>query len=170
MTIDLHYTILSAPCRSVMLTAKAAGIELNLIECNLFKGEHMKPEFQKMNPQHCVPTLNDNGFCLGESRAICTYLLDQYAKDDSLYPKDPKKRALVDQKLYFDATNIYQRFIDYYCAIMWWGKEPEPAKYERFQEAVQILDKFLEGNKWVTGDNLTVADIDLVTTVTSAEV
>ncbi|KAJ9592352.1 hypothetical protein L9F63_001121 [Diploptera punctata] len=99
MTIDLYYVILSAPCRSVMLTAKALGVELNLKEINFFTNEQNKLDMIKINPQHCVPTLNDNGFVLSESRAICCYLVEQYGKDDSLYPKEPKKRALVNQKL-----------------------------------------------------------------------
>jgi glutathione S-transferase len=44
-------------------------------------------------------------------------LVDKYGKDDSLYPKDPKKRALVDQRLYFDLGTLYQRFGDYYVSI-----------------------------------------------------
>jgi glutathione S-transferase len=51
------------------------------------------------------------------SRAILSYLADKYGKDDSLYPKDPKKRALVDQRLYFDIGTLYQRFGDYYVSI-----------------------------------------------------
>lgn len=30
-----------------------------------------------------------------------TYLVSKYGKDDSLYPKDLKKRAIVDQRLHF---------------------------------------------------------------------
>jgi len=30
------------------------------------------------------------------------YLVDKYAKDDSLYPKDLKRRALVNERLFFD--------------------------------------------------------------------
>lgn len=70
----------------------------------------------QINPQHTIPTISDNGFNLWESRAIITYLVNAYGKDDSLYPKDPKKRALVDQRLYFDIGTLYARFADYYVS------------------------------------------------------
>jgi len=50
------------------------------------------------------------------SRAILGYLVEQYAKDDSLFPKNPKKRAVVNQMLYFDATTLHQRISDYYVS------------------------------------------------------
>lgn len=72
----------------------------------------------QLNPQHTIPTIDDNGFSLWESRAIMTYFVNQYGKDDTLYPKDPKKRALVDQRLYFDIGTLYARFGDLYvCAL-----------------------------------------------------
>lgn len=48
------------------------------------------------------------------SRVILTYLTSAYAKDDTLYPKDIKIRALVDQRLQFDLSTLYQRMVDYY--------------------------------------------------------
>ena len=47
------------------------------------------------------------------SRAICAYLVNQHGKDDSLYPKDPAKRAVVDRMLYFDMGNLYNEFGKY---------------------------------------------------------
>jgi glutathione S-transferase len=66
--------------------------------------------FFQINPQHTIPTLDDNGFALWESRAILSYLVEKYGKDDSLYPKDVKARAVVNQRLYFDLGTLYQRF------------------------------------------------------------
>jgi len=45
------------------------------------------------------------------------YLVSKYAKNDSLYPKDPKERAVVDQMMYFDAGTLYFNLIKCYVRI-----------------------------------------------------
>lgn len=90
VNMDFYYSPLSPPCRSVQLVAKALGLELNLKLVNMLEKEHLKPEFVKINPQHTIPTLVDNDFVIWESRAILVYLIEKYAKNDALYPKDPQ--------------------------------------------------------------------------------
>lgn len=48
MTIDFYYLPGSAPCRSVALTAKALGLELNFKLTDLMAGENLTPEFIKV--------------------------------------------------------------------------------------------------------------------------
>lgn len=67
----------------------------------------------QINPQHTIPTIDDHGLILWESRVILTYLCSSFAKDDSLYPKDVRARALVDQRLQFDLGTLYRRMMDY---------------------------------------------------------
>lgn len=55
-----------------------------------------------------------NIFC---SRAIMGYLVNAYAKDDSLYPSGAKERAAIDQVLYFDMGTLYQRYGE--CYVSW---------------------------------------------------
>ncbi|XP_018299697.1 glutathione S-transferase 1 [Mycetomoellerius zeteki] len=167
MPIDLYLVVGSAPCRAVRLAAAAIGVDLNLKNVDLKAGEHLKPEFIKMNPQHTVPTLDDNGLHIWESRAIMTYLANQYDKNDSLYPKDPKKRALVDQRLYFDLGTLYQSFINYYYPLVVTGVTPEQAKYDKMNDALSFLNKFLEGENYVAGKTLTLADLALVVTISN---
>uniref|UniRef100_A0A1L8E4W2 glutathione transferase n=1 Tax=Nyssomyia neivai TaxID=330878 RepID=A0A1L8E4W2_9DIPT len=169
MTIDFYYSEISAPCRSILLLGKALGIEFNLKLLDLMAGEHLKPEFVKINYQHCIPTLVDNGFALWESRAILVYLVDKYAKNDALYPKDPQKRARVNQKLYFDMGSLYQRFAEYYYPPVFAKAPFNPAAFTKMEEAVDFLNTGLEGQKYAAGDSLTIADLALVATVATMD-
>lgn len=77
---------------------------------DLSKKEQFKPDFLKLNPAHCVPTLIDeDGTVMWESRAVAAYLIDSKSPGNSLYPKDARKRLAVDQSLYFSATYLNPR-------------------------------------------------------------
>jgi len=170
MSIDLYHMDASAPCRSVRLTAKMLGVELNLKVLNLMAGEQMAPYFIKINPQHNIPTMVDDGFAMNESRAICGYLVQKYGKDDSLYPKDPKARAVVDQRLYFDMGVFYQSFGKVYYPVMFGGATSmDEAAKKDFANAVGFLELFLSQNKYAAGDQLTIADICLMASAVTFE-
>ncbi|XP_017773786.1 PREDICTED: glutathione S-transferase 1-like [Nicrophorus vespilloides] len=170
MTIDFYYIPGSAPCRAVMLTAIALGVELNYKLTDVMEGKQFEPEFLKINPQHTIPTINDNGFSLWESRAIMGYLVNKYGKDDSLYPKDPVKRAVVDQRMFFDLGTLYQRLADYYYPVYFAGAAFDPEKKTKIMDALQFLDTFLSKSTYAAGEQLTIADLTLVATVTTLEV
>ena len=121
----------------------------------------------QLNPQHCIPTLDDNGVVLWESRAILSYLANKYGRTDSLYPQDPVKRAKVDQRLFFDMGTLYQRFSDHYYGQVFYNKPANPENYKKFEEAMGYLDGFLEGSKYVAGENLTIADLALIASVST---
>ncbi|CAH0723657.1 unnamed protein product, partial [Brenthis ino] len=167
--IKLYYLPPSPPCRSVMMTAKVLGLELDLVLTNILKGEHKTPEFLKMNPQHTIPTMDDNGFILWESRAILTYLVNAYGRDDSLYPRNPRQRALVDQRLNFDLGTLYKRYLDLYVPILFGGGEYNEEAAAKLNEALDWLNTMLEGRAFVAGENLTVADISMVVVLSNLE-
>ncbi|RWS06584.1 glutathione-S-transferase-like protein [Dinothrombium tinctorium] len=66
MAIKSYYTIISASCRAVILTARYSNISLELIEVDLLRREQMREEFLAINPRHCVTTIDDDGFILCE--------------------------------------------------------------------------------------------------------
>ncbi|KAH8414257.1 hypothetical protein KR215_001519 [Drosophila sulfurigaster] len=167
--MDFYYAPPSGPCRAVLMAAKTLGIELNKKQLNLLEGEQLKPEFVKINPQHTVPTIVDNGFTLWESRAILVYLAQKYGKDDSLYPKDLQKQAVVNQRLYFDSGVLMKSFADYYYPQLRLKQPADPEKYKKVEEAFAFLNTFLEGQLYVAGDKLTIADISLLASVSTFE-
>lgn len=135
MAPKLYTTDLSPPARSVLLTGAALGIHFEEIHVDLFKKEHRNPDFVKvrymyhylstfllfnlqLNPQHCLPTLvEDDGFVIWDSHAINGYLVNKYGKDDSLYPKNCKIRAIVDQRLHFDNGVLFTRLSNLVVSI-----------------------------------------------------
>jgi len=42
--------------------------------------------------------------------------MNAYGKDNSLYPTDPRDRALVDQRLFFNVSVLYKAFSDAYVS------------------------------------------------------
>ncbi|XP_055546159.1 glutathione S-transferase 1-1-like [Wyeomyia smithii] len=168
--MDLYYMPDSAPCQSVRLLAKAMNLPLNLIHLDLFKGEHLKPEFLKINPQHVIPTITDNDFVLWESRAILIYLCDKYGKGDAWYPRDPKKRAIINQRLYFDMGTLYQRFSQRFYPVIFEEKPLLEETLAPMEEAFGFLETFLTGSTYVAGDRITIADLCVATTITCMKV
>ncbi|KAH8247717.1 hypothetical protein KR038_008914, partial [Drosophila bunnanda] len=168
--MDFYYHPCSAPCRSVMMTAKALGVDLNLKLLKVMDGEQLKPEFVKLNPQHTIPTLVDNGFSIWESRAILVYLVEKYGQDDSLYPKDPEKQAVVNQRLYFDMGTLFHSFVQAIYPQIRSNAPADPEAMKKVDSAFDHLNTFLEGQDYVAGDCLTVADIALLASVSTFEV
>ncbi|KAJ3663890.1 hypothetical protein Zmor_008110 [Zophobas morio] len=173
MAPTLYMVHPSPPVRAVLITAKSIGLELDLKEINLNDGEHLKPEFLKLNPQHTVPTLvEDDGAVLWDSHAIITYLVSKYGQHkESLYPKELLKRAVVDQRLHFESSIANPRLLQIAGPIIRKGKtkiEPEDVKLA--EEVYAFLDKFLDGRKWMAGGHVTVADYSLISTISTLEV
>lgn len=44
----LYFHLVGPPCRSVLLTAAALGVDLELREIDLIKSEHLDPDFLKV--------------------------------------------------------------------------------------------------------------------------
>ncbi|KAK4885104.1 hypothetical protein RN001_001375 [Aquatica leii] len=168
MGLTLYHFPPSAPSRGALLAAHAVGVSVDIQKVNLFAKAQLKNEFIQINPQHTVPTLVDGDFVVWESRAIAAYLVNKYAKDDSLYPKDPQKKAVVDQRLQFDCGTFYPRVRAICFPIIY---QDEVEIYDEHKapvdEALGFLDVFLEGNDFVCGDKLTIADCSLAASVST---
>ncbi|KAJ3635664.1 hypothetical protein MTP99_008555 [Tenebrio molitor] len=172
MAPTLYLFAVSPAVRAVQITAQAIGLELKLKEVDFSKGEHLQPGYLKLNPQHTVPTLvDDDGFTLSDSHAIMIYLLSKYAKNDNLYPKDLKKRALVDQRLHFDSGVAYATALSINGAIVRAGKTRlNDSDKESLSEVYSFSETFLEGKQYMVGDCVTIADYSLFAIITTLNV
>ena len=63
------------------------------------------PAFLALNPFGLVPVIDDGGFVLSESHAICRYLASTHSRED-LLPADPKQRATVESWMEWQGTEV----------------------------------------------------------------
>eukprot|EP00092_Neocalanus_flemingeri_P006627 GFUD01007150.1.p1 GENE.GFUD01007150.1~~GFUD01007150.1.p1 ORF type:complete len:270 (+),score=71.93 GFUD01007150.1:56-865(+) len=102
MPLKLYKFRLSPPARLAHLVAELCEANVEYIEVDLSKAEQFSPEFLAVNPKHQVPTLDDNGVNIAQSRDICKHLCTTYInkpEDSHWYPADLAKREEVDHWL-----------------------------------------------------------------------
>lgn len=158
----------SPPCRGTWLCLKNLGVDVDFRILKLAENEQYRPEFLAINPMHCVPTLDDNGFVLWESRAISTYFAN--AKETLLYPSDRTKRGLIDARLYFDATVMHLRLRAITRPILYEGVTTiTEEKWTAITEAYVYLENFLIKSDFVAGNDVSLADLHLLSTVAVAK-
>lgn len=162
--IDFYYMAESPPCRVVEMVANMIGVKLEKHSINLFTKEHMNEDYIKLNPMHRVPFIVDGGLKINESRAIICYLVNKYKpENNSLYPRDPVKRARIDELLYYDIGTFYQSGSNLLRPLLFGkSKELDPEAEKTFREVLKFLDSKLEkGSKFLLGDEITIADVSI---------
>lgn len=168
MVLTLYTLDASPPVRSVYMVIEALNIsDVEYVPVNILEGAHLSEEYLKMNPQHTVPTLMDDDFAIWDSHAISIYLISKFGKDDSLYPSDIKKRAIINQRLHFDSGILFPAARGTLAPVLFSGESSfRPENLAKINEAYEFTEKFLT-SQWLAGDDFTLADICCVTSISS---
>lgn len=120
-----------------------------------------------MNPQGTIPCLDDNGTIIIDSHVICAYLAEKFCDSDRLYPKDLVQRALVDSRMYFDAGHVFCRLRSLADFVFMGASGMDESKIEYMKRSWDQLNRFVENSAYVCGDEMTIADLTLIATVSS---
>jgi len=166
--MQLYVNLISPNVRRVRLTAAVLGLDLEEKNIDLAKGEQKAPQFLALNPNGAVPTLVDGDFVLTESRVIMQYLASK-KPESGLLPREERARADVTRWQFWDAAHFspqlgtlaFQKIIKPRMRL----GEPDAPKVEEalanFRRFAAVLDKRLDGARYVVGDALTLADLTL---------
>lgn len=113
----LYHSPVSPHSRGALWVIRCLGLDVDVRHIDLATREQLSPAFRAINPQHCLPTLVDGDFVLWEARAIGAYLVNSRQPGSALYPADARRRAVVDQRLYFDVATLYKRARDAFVSV-----------------------------------------------------
>ncbi|XP_023938764.1 glutathione S-transferase 1 [Bicyclus anynana] len=170
MPITLYKIDGSPPARAVMMVANILGVQYEPYDINPLMREQDTPEMTKKNPMRTVPYMEEDGFCLADSHAIMLYLFDKYAtaENASLYPTDKRKRATINQRLFFDCGILFQSLRSV-MAPTYTGRLAELSKSMKrnIDDAYRMMEAYLSDSIYLADDVLTLADISAITTISS---
>ena len=151
---------MSTCTRKVLMTLAETNTPYDFVVVDFEKNEHKAAPHLAHQPFGQVPALDDDGFQLYESRAMCRYL-NEKAKG-SLVPTDLRTRALMEQWISVETSNFtphVMKFIYHHifnraqdAAVL----ETATASLER---ALVIVETQLTRTPFLAGDQMTLADI-----------
>ncbi len=152
-------------CRKVLAGLKFLNVDYTLTHVDYFTGKQKEPDFVAVNPNAALPAIRDGDLTLWESNAILQYAANKTG-NASAYPTEPKARADVDRWLLWEASTWFPSCYVYLvenCVKPVLGAEPDQsildAQAETHAKLAGILDARLADNKWLCGDQPTIADI-----------
>ncbi|TFK27946.1 glutathione S-transferase [Coprinopsis marcescibilis] len=167
MILKLYGIALSPNVQRAAMVLREKKVPFEFHSVDLSKGEHKSPEYKEKNPFGSVPYLDDNGFVIFESRAIARYVEDKFSgQGRDLIPKDPKKRALFEQAAAYEHSRFDRHATPFIHEKFWkpfigQTTDEHLAKYnlERLEQTADVYEVILSKQKYLAGDEITLADL-----------
>lgn len=154
---------LSTCTRKVLTTLLENGTSYEFVLVDLMKGEHKQPAHLARQPFGQVPAVDDSGFMLFESRAICRYLNE--TAGGKLVPADARGRAIMEQWISVEVSNFTPHAMKFvYHHVFQRAQEPAvlQAAEAKLTEALGIMDAQLAKQPAFAGADFSLADISFM--------
>jgi len=166
----LYWNVVSGPSRAIKFFLVTNNIEHEEQLVDILKGEHLKPPFSALSPNHTLPVIDDDGFLISEGSAIFRFISGKFSNklDDKWYPMDYKKRALVNEYLDWHHANLRKSSLA--CTTLAitnrvqktdteLNKEAFEAEHKQFEIHLKHIEQKLERQNWLAGEEISFADL-----------
>lgn len=159
--------------RRVRIFAAEKGIELELINCDMSKGEHKTPEFLEKNPSGKIPVLEtDDGRFIPESVAICRYL-EAIEPEPNLFGRDAFELGHIEARNRMIELELWTQIGTSWVNGPIVGRmgrftqipEAKEASDRNVSRYYERLDREFADSEYVAGERFSVADISLLTAI-----
>ena len=169
MAVALYGPTYSTYARAARLALEEKGVDYELREVDLLKGEGRQPEHMRRHPYGKAPVLEHDGFSLYETVAINRYI-DEAFPGPGLQPEDVRERARMMQLVAVLDHYVYDALV---MKLLWqtmftplMGGTPDRQAVEEALPATERCLDVVEGlcgpGDFLVGDALSLADCHLV--------
>lgn len=159
--IRLHSTLQSINGYKVRLLLALLGRPYELVELDMYAGEHKREPFLSLNPFGQMPALTDGGFTIADSHACLVYLARKYDDTGSWLPGEAEGAAKVAEWLSKSANEVHQGP---------WMKRAKVRRPEaitlpdaeidrRCDHILGLMDRHLSHREWLALEHPTIADL-----------
>lgn len=146
------------------IVLREAGLAFEVEKVDREKKTERGGNFLEVNPKGMVPTLElDNGQRLTEGPAIVQYLADLAPAKKLAPPAGAFERYRLQEWLNFITSEIHKGFTPLFRPTT--PNDAKPAFVSVLNDRFAYLAKQLEGRNYLLGDDFTVADAYLFTTL-----
>lgn len=158
-TLKLYRHPLSGHAHRAELFISLLGLNADIIDVDLMKGEQKQPEFLKKNLFGQVPVLEDGDITIADSNAILVYLASQYDHEHSWLPIEPAKAAEVQRFLSVAQGPVANGPATARLINLFGAKLDHARAVNTAHDVLSLLDIHLEDHAWLADDHPTIADI-----------
>lgn len=164
------YSLATPNGQKIGIALEEMGLPYEAHLVNIAKGEQFKPEFIKINPNSKIPAIVDEDgpggqpISIMESGAILLYLAQKSGK---FWSQDPRVQSEIMQWLFFQVGGVgpmFGQFGHFFKHAA--DKCDHPYPVERYttetKRLLKVLDDHLKSNKYLVGNEYTIADMATV--------
>jgi len=165
--LDLHYWP-TPNGKKVTIQLEECGLDYNIVECNIGRGDQFTEQFLAINPNNRMPALVDHdpedgtgSLSVFESGAIMLYLAE---KTGQFIPSDPKGKYDVIQWVMWQMANQGPKTGEFgHFKRLDGGAGDQTYAITRFSDEVHrfygVLNNQLYNQRYLCGDAYTIADM-----------
>lgn len=151
--------------RKVVWAAQETCVPFTRVDAGADFGVVKSPDYQRMNPNALVPTLQHSGLILWESNVIVRYLATQYP-DAQMLPRDTATRFLAEQWMDWQQTTFNRAGREAFMQLIRTPVDQRRDDLVALSVAattplLQLIDRHLANQRFMAGDAFSMADIPL---------
>lgn len=165
--MKIYYHPLSGHCHRVQLFASLINADVEFVQLDLAAGEHLTPEFLKLNPFGQVPVLVDGDTVVTDSNAILVYLATLYNKTNWL-PTTPQGAASVQKWLSVASGEIMYGPAAARLLTVFGKPFNGEEVIARAHRVLKLVDAHLAHSTWLAATHPTLADVALYSYIARA--